>query len=62
MKQGRILKTLVMGRCSALHQHLVLVKIVEERISEMSDLSGIDLFSDVVVHREGEEDLVIPSV
>ena len=36
--------------------------IVEQCIRESSDLSGIDLFSDVVVHREGEEDQVFPSV
>jgi len=34
--------------------------IVEEKISKTLDLSGIDLFSDVVIHREGEEEVFPP--
>ena len=58
MNQGRIPKTQVMGRCSALHQHLFLWN--SRRMHQ--DLSGKDLLSPIVVHREGEEDQEFPSV
>jgi len=37
-------------------------EIVEERIRKSLDLSGKDLLSPIVVHREGEEDQELPSV